>query len=81
MISYRGFTKRFGAQPAVEALTLDVARGEVMALLGPNGSGKTTTLKAAAGLILPTAGQVTLGDPPRGASCPTCPRECRSRMP
>jgi Cu-processing system ATP-binding protein len=74
MISYRGFTKRFGAQPAVESLTLDVARGEVVALLGPNGSGKTTTLKAAAGLILPTAGQVTLGDPPRAAALPEARR-------
>jgi Cu-processing system ATP-binding protein len=70
MISYRGFTKRFGGQRAVESLTLDVERGEVVALLGPNGSGKTTTLKAAAGLILPTSGQVTLGDPPRPASDP-----------
>jgi Cu-processing system ATP-binding protein len=74
MISYRDFTKRFGAQPAVESLTLDVARGEVVALLGPNGSGKTTTLKAAAGLILPTAGQVTLGDPPRAAADPEARR-------
>jgi Cu-processing system ATP-binding protein len=74
MISYRAFTKRFGAQPAVEALTLDVALGEVVALLGPNGSGKTTTLKAAAGLIHPTSGEVTLGDPPRPASEPAARR-------
>ena len=74
MISYRGFTKRFGAQRAVESLTLEVARGEVVALLGPNGSGKTTTLKAAAGLILPTAGEVTLGDPPRPAAEPAARR-------
>jgi len=68
MIRYRGFTKRFGGQTAVESLSLEVARGEVVALLGPNGSGKTTTLKAAAGLIRPTSGEVTLGDPPRPAS-------------
>lgn len=74
MISYSGFTKRFGAQRAVESLTLDVGRGEVVALLGPNGSGKTTTLKAAAGLILPTSGQVTLGAPPRPAADPEARR-------
>jgi Cu-processing system ATP-binding protein len=51
-------------------LSLGVTRGEVMALLGPNGSGKTTTLKAAAGLIRPTSGQVLLGDPPRPAAIP-----------
>jgi Cu-processing system ATP-binding protein len=74
VISYRSFTKRFGAHRAVESLTLDVARGEVVALLGPNGSGKTTTLKAAAGLILPTSGEVTLGDPPRPSSEPAARR-------
>ncbi len=74
MIAYRAFTKRFGAHRAVESLTLDVTRGEVVALLGPNGSGKTTTLKAAAGLILPTSGAVTLGDPPRPAYEPAARR-------
>ena len=68
MIRYTAFTKRFGAHAAVEALSLEVARGEVVALLGPNGSGKTTTLKAACGLIRPTSGEVTLGDPPRPAA-------------
>jgi Cu-processing system ATP-binding protein len=74
VISFRAFSKRFGALVAVDSLTLEVARGEVVALLGPNGSGKTTTLKAAAGLILPSAGEVTLGDPPRPASEPAARR-------
>jgi Cu-processing system ATP-binding protein len=74
MISYRAFAKSFGAQRAVEPLTLDVTRGEVVALLGPNGSGKTTTLKAAAGLIHPTSGEVRLGDPPRPAFEPAARR-------
>jgi Cu-processing system ATP-binding protein len=74
MISYRGFGKRFGAHRAVEAFSLEVARGEVVALLGPNGSGKTTTLKAAAGLILPTSGEVLLGDPPLRAAEPAARR-------
>ena len=71
VIAFRAFTKRFGAHAAVDSLSLEVGRGEVVALLGPNGSGKTTSLKAAAGLIRPTAGEVLLGEPPpagRGAA-------------
>jgi Cu-processing system ATP-binding protein len=63
VIRFESLTKRFGAQRAVEDLTLAVGPGEVVALLGPNGSGKTTTLKAAAGLVRPTAGRVLAGDP------------------
>jgi Cu-processing system ATP-binding protein len=70
MIAFRGFRKVFGPQVAVGGLTLEVRRGETLALLGPNGSGKTTTLKAAAGLITPSAGEVLLGDPGRAASLP-----------
>jgi len=74
MIRFRDFTKRYAGQRAVERLTLEVGRGEVVALLGPNGSGKTTTLKAAAGLILPTSGEVLLGDPPLPAARPEARR-------
>ena len=65
MIIYRDVTKRFGANPAVDRLSMPVAAGEVVALLGPNGSGKTTTLKMAAGLIRPDGGEVWVGEPPR----------------
>jgi Cu-processing system ATP-binding protein len=70
MISFRSFTKRYGHHIAVESLSLEVGCPEVVALLGPNGSGKTTTLKAAAGLVLPTEGEVLLGEPPRSAQRP-----------
>jgi Cu-processing system ATP-binding protein len=61
MIEYRGFTKSFGARSVVNDLTLTVPAGAVVALLGPNGSGKTTSIKAAAGLIRPDRGVVVIG--------------------
>ena len=70
MIRFREFSKAFGPQRAVEGLTLTIEPGEAVALLGPNGSGKTTTLKAAAGLIRPTSGEVRIGDPGRDPAEP-----------
>ena len=70
MIRFAEFTKTYAGHPAVDQLTLDIERGEVVALLGPNGSGKTTTLKAAAGLLSPSSGTVLLGEPGRPASEP-----------
>jgi ABC-2 type transport system ATP-binding protein len=56
-IHTRALRKVFGALVAVDALDLDVARGEVFGLLGPNGSGKTTTLRMLCGLLAPTSGE------------------------
>lgn len=64
MITCTEVTKRFGSHVALDRLSLRVARGEAVALLGPNGSGKTTTLKLAAGLMKPDGGQVLVGEPP-----------------
>ncbi len=64
MIRFDGFGKTYGAHLAVADVSLSVDAGEVVALLGPNGSGKTTCLKAAAGLIRPTRGQVLVGGRP-----------------
>jgi len=74
VIAFRHFRKTFGPQIAVADLSLDVRPGETLALLGPNGSGKTTTLKAAAGLIRPTSGDVLLGDPGRASHLPDARR-------
>ncbi|HEX5972015.1 MAG TPA: ABC transporter ATP-binding protein [Gemmatimonadaceae bacterium] len=59
-IHTRALRKVFGALVAVDALDLDVARGEVFGLLGPNGSGKTTTIRMLCGLLAPTSGEAVV---------------------
>ena len=51
-----GLVKRFGDFTAVDQLSLEIARGEIFGILGPNGSGKTTTIRMLCGLMAPTAG-------------------------
>jgi ABC-2 type transport system ATP-binding protein len=73
VIVTRGLTKRFGrsaARAAVDGLDLDVPRGAVFGFLGPNGSGKTTTIRMLLGLATPTAGGIRLlgGDMPRAGA-------------
>lgn len=80
MIAFRRFTKTFASHPAVRDLSLEIGGGEAVALLGPNGSGKTTTLKAAAGLIRPTSGDVRIGEPGRPPGDPGA-REALSFLP
>jgi ABC-2 type transport system ATP-binding protein len=55
-VATQGLTKRFGSQVAVDTVDLAVPRGAVYGFLGPNGSGKTTTIRLLLGLISPTAG-------------------------
>ena len=52
--------KSFGAQKALDGLTLRVKAGEIYGLLGPNGSGKTTLIRAIVGLVAPDSGTVTV---------------------
>lgn len=59
-ISLDGLVKRFAGIPAVEGLSIDVAAGEILALLGPSGCGKSTTLGMIAGLIEPDEGRIFL---------------------
>ena len=56
-----GLSKRYGAFDALKGLDLSVGPGEVIGLLGPNGSGKTTALRLILGFLEPTAGQATMG--------------------
>ena len=50
--------KRYGAQPVLRGVSFAIARGEIVGLLGPNGCGKTTTLRLIAGFLSPDAGEV-----------------------
>ncbi|MFT4215597.1 MAG: ABC transporter ATP-binding protein [Micropruina sp.] len=62
-ISVRGLTKRFGSFTAVDGIDFDVARGSIVGFLGPNGSGKTTTIRMLTGTSAPDAGQaLVLGE-------------------
>ncbi len=65
VISAKGLTKRYGKQAAVDNISFEIPAGRIVGLIGPNGSGKTTTLKAALGLV-PFDGELTvLGLDPR----------------
>ena len=61
MITLRGLTKRYGEKTVVDALTCDVAPGQVTGFLGPNGAGKSTTMRMTVGLDHPQAGEVLVG--------------------
>jgi ABC-2 type transport system ATP-binding protein len=58
-IDVRGLTKRYGGRAVVDKLDLQVREGRICGFLGPNGSGKTTTIRMLCGLLRPDAGQGT----------------------
>ena len=60
IVELENLTRRFGGLVAVDALTLTVGRGELFGLVGPDGAGKTTTLRMLAGVLRPSAGDARL---------------------
>ena len=61
VLSAKGLTMRYHNTVALDSLDLNLPKGKIVGLLGPNGSGKTTFIKLAAGLLTPKAGQLTIG--------------------
>jgi drug efflux transport system ATP-binding protein len=59
-IRFDGVTRRYGTVTAVNALTFDVREGEMFGLIGPDGAGKTTTIRLAGGLLPPGAGRIAV---------------------
>jgi branched-chain amino acid transport system permease protein len=60
LLGVKGLAKYFGGLKAVDGVDMEVRRGEIQALIGPNGSGKTTILNMLSGLYIPTAGEIAL---------------------
>ena len=66
MLESKELTKKYGAKVAVNCVSLSMEPGHIYAMLGPNGSGKTTWMKMAAGLVKPTSGTVLFNGTPVG---------------
>lgn len=68
IVSIKDFSMRFGEQSVIEKLSFEVKRGETFGLLGSNGSGKTTTIRALLGIYPPTSGELLVGGKPYSVS-------------
>ncbi|MDO5527771.1 MAG: LPS export ABC transporter ATP-binding protein [Paracoccus sp. (in: a-proteobacteria)] len=75
-LDVRNLRKSYKKRPVIRDVSVDLARGEVVALLGPNGSGKTTCFYCIAGLVAPDAGQVLID----GQDATALPMYRRARM-
>ena len=60
ILQCRDLSKKFSGRPALNGINMDIPRGRIIGLLGPNGSGKTTFMKLANGLLVPSGGSITI---------------------
>jgi ABC-2 type transport system ATP-binding protein len=60
VLEIKNLTKAFGSRNVVSDISFEVQRGEIFGFLGPNGSGKTTTIRMALGIIRPDSGSVSI---------------------
>jgi ABC-2 type transport system ATP-binding protein len=72
----KNLTKKFGSFTAVDEIGIEVKKGEIFGLLGPNGSGKTTTFKMLCGLLNPTSGKAFIN----GMDLQKAPSKARARI-
>ena len=72
-VTARGLTKTFGRVTAVRDMSFTAPAGKITGFLGPNGSGKTTTLRMTLGLVQPTRGTVLIGGVPYEPAGPSAP--------
>lgn len=66
LLQTRDLTVKFGGLTALDSVTFDIRRGEILGLIGPNGAGKTTCFNAITGVYRPTSGSVTFDGAPLG---------------
>jgi len=76
LLRVNNLTRRFGDLTAVDGVTFEVARGELFGLVGPDGAGKTTTLRMLAGVLSPTSGDAVLD----GTSVARDPEQVKPRL-
>ena len=76
MLSIQGLARRFGPRPILDALDLDLAAGEYVAVVGESGAGKSTLLNLVAGLDTPDAGRIAIG----GQDITRLPEDARTRL-
>lgn len=79
ILSCRNLSKNFGYHSALSGVNMDIPRGRIIGLLGPNGSGKTTFMKLANGLLVPSEGEIIIGDTIRDRRRRRLSRFCRRR--